>query len=248
MNLTATRSAIHHPLQTLKSVRVRSWRVYSAIIVLALIAFEAVNYSTTAYALRDLLGDLQFIGIRWATLMALAFCSLDFAGIARLVTQKSKLQASRESWFLFGAWLIAGTFNAALTWWGVTIAITNHPLRSAEVVSTHNLTTVVPLVVAILVWVIRILIIGSLTSSLEQSSSARKAVRRVDGLSQPDGFPAGSRPAAGFSRAQSSTPSARSVNPRAGVTSMVRSSNARAGQPIQRNEFMAAEEQSAYKV
>jgi len=244
MNLTATRSAIHHPLQTLKSVRVRSWRVYSAIIVLALIAFEAVNYSTTAYALRDLLGDLLFLGIRWATLMALAFCSLDFAGIARLVTQKSKLQASRESWFLFGAWLIAGTFNAALTWWGVTIAITNHPLRSAEVVSTHNLTAVVPLVVAILVWVIRILIIGSLTSSLEQSSSARKAVRRVDGLNQP----AGSRPAVGFSRPQSSTPSARSVNPRASVTSMVRSSNACVGQPIQRNEFMAAEEQSAYKV
>ena len=248
MNLTATRSAIHHPLQTLKSVRVRSWRVYSAIIVLALIAFEAVNYSTTAYALRDLLGDLQFLGIRWATLMALAFCSLDFAGIARLVTQKSKLQASRESWFLFGAWLIAGTFNAALTWWGVTIAITNHPLRSAEVVSTHNLTAVVPLVVAILVWVIRILIIGSLTSSLEQSSSARKAVRRADGLSQPTGFPVSSRPAAGFSRPQSSTLSARSVNPRAGVTSMVRSSNACVGQPIQRNEFMAAEEQSAYKV
>ncbi len=245
MNLTATRTVVNNPLQTLKKLRVRSGGIYSAIIVLALVAFEAVNYSTTAYALRDLLGDLQFVGIRWATLMALAFCSLDFAGIARLVTQKSKPEAPRESWFLFGAWLIAGTFNAALTWWGVTIAIANHPLRSAEVVSTQNLTTIVPVVVAIMVWVIRILIIGSLTSSLEHSAKLQQPSSAAARTNQPTGFPVTNRPAAGFSRAQTPAPSAQAATPRTTMTSMAKPNATRYGQPVKHNEFMAAEERGS---
>lgn len=244
MNLTATRTVVNNPLQTLKNLRVRSGGIYSAIIVLALIAFEVVNYSTTAYALRDLLGDLAFAGIRWATLMALAFCSLDFAGIARLVTQKSKPQAQRESWFLFGAWLIAGTFNAALTWWGVTIAIANHPLRSAEVVSTQNLTTIVPVMVAIMVWVIRILIIGSLTSSLEKSNQSHQASSAGSHSTLPAGFPVTARPAAGFSRAQTA-PSAQAAPQRTSMTSMAKPIAARYSQPLKRNEFMAAEERGS---
>jgi len=171
MNLTATRTSLNNPFQSLKKAHFRSAGIYSAIIVLALLAFEAVNYSTTAFALKDLLGNLKFLGIRWSTLLALAFCGLDFAGIARLVTQKERSRADRDSWFLFGAWLIAATFNAMLTWWGITIAVANHSVRSAELVSTQQLTTIVPVMVAIMVWVIRILIIGSLTSSLEKKSS-----------------------------------------------------------------------------
>ena len=104
---------------------------------MAMIAFEAFNYGTTAYALRDLLGDLRFAGFQWATLMALAFCGIDFAGIARLITQKGREGDRRESWYLFGAWLIAATFNAALTWWGVAIAISNHTTASAAFVSSR---------------------------------------------------------------------------------------------------------------
>ena len=63
MNLTATRTGIRNPLDILSRTRVRSTAVYSGIIILALLAFEAFNYSTTAYALRDLLGDLRFAGI-----------------------------------------------------------------------------------------------------------------------------------------------------------------------------------------
>jgi len=78
MNLTATRTSIGNPFQSLKKTQISSAGVYSAIIVFALIAFEAVNYSTTAFALKDLLGNLKFLGIRWSTLLALAFCSLRF--------------------------------------------------------------------------------------------------------------------------------------------------------------------------
>jgi hypothetical protein len=245
MNLTATRTSANTPLQAFKKMRVRSGGVYSAIIVLALIAFEAVNYSTTAYALRDLLGDLKFAGISWATLMALAFCSLDFAGIARLVTQKTRAEESRESWFLFGAWLIAATFNAALTWWGVTIAIANHSLRSAEVVSTQHLTTIVPLLVAIMVWVIRILIIGSLTSALERSSHQKTSPSTSSRSTSPAGFPVNNRPAPGYGRPQTATPTSQATVSRTSMNSMARSNPSRSYQPLKTNDFMAAEQQGS---
>jgi hypothetical protein len=34
--------------------------------------------------LTDLLGDLRFWGVRWATILAITFCRIDFTGIARL--------------------------------------------------------------------------------------------------------------------------------------------------------------------
>ena len=37
---------------------------FGLIIIAALLAFETFNYSTTEFALTDLLGDLSFIGIR----------------------------------------------------------------------------------------------------------------------------------------------------------------------------------------
>jgi len=97
-----------------------------------------------------------------------------------------------------------------------------------------------------MVWVIRILIISSLTASLEGSSQAQKPVHSAAVSSQPPRFPVNSRPATGFGRPQTSTPSAQAANPRAAVTSMVRPNNARFSQPIQDNEFMALEEQGSH--
>ena len=174
MNLTNTRSFFHNPLQSLAKTRVRSTTIYASIIITAMIAFEAVNYGTTSYALKDLLGDLRFAGIPWATLLAFAFCGIDFAGIARLITQNCREETPKSSWYLFGAWLLAATFNAALTWWGVSIAIASHSTVSAAMVSTKTLTTVIPVMVAIMVWVIRILIIGSLSSALEKINPAKR--------------------------------------------------------------------------
>lgn len=222
MNLTATRTSLNNPLQNMKKVKVRSAGIYSAIIILALIAFEAVNYSTTAYALRDLLGNLKFAGIRWSVLLALAFCALDFAGIARLVTQKGHNREDRDAWYLFGAWLIAATFNAALTWWGVSIAVSNHALRSADVINTQQLTTVVPVLVAIMVWVIRVLIIGSLTSSLEKKSHSRASAARVSRPSAPTETRANTRPASAYNHPQTIVTSARTMNNRSTTPTMAR--------------------------
>jgi hypothetical protein len=184
MNLTTTRSFFRNPLQTLSKSRVRSNTVYGMIIILAMFAFEAFNYGTTNYALKDLLGDLRFAGIPWATLMALAFCGLDFAGIARLITEKGREENPKSSWYLFGAWLLAGTFNAILTWWGVSIAISSHTTLSAALLSTQSLTKIVPVMVAVMVWIIRILIIGSLSSALERLQSPT-STRRTQPAARP---------------------------------------------------------------
>jgi len=134
----------------------------------ALIAFEIFNYSTTDLALSDLLGDLTFSGIRWSTILALAFCGIDFAGIARLFTPEQGMDETKEVWYLFGAWILAATMNATLTWWGVSIAVANHTTQSVAVVDPKTVTTVVPVFVAIMVWVIRILIIGTLSLAMDR--------------------------------------------------------------------------------
>jgi hypothetical protein len=134
---------------------------FGLIIIAALLAFETFNYSTTEFALSDLLGDLSFIGIRWATILAIAFCGIDFAGIARLFTPEEGSVDISEIWYLFGAWLLAATMNAMLTWWGVSIAILNHQSLGNAVIERELLLRIVPIFVAVMVWLIRVLIIGT---------------------------------------------------------------------------------------
>jgi hypothetical protein len=135
--------------------------LFGMLIVTALLAFEIFNYSTTDFALSDLLGDLQFLSVRWATILAIAFCGIDFAGIARLFTPEQGDDEPKEIWYLFGAWLLAATMNAMLTWWGVSIAILNHQSLGGEVISRQLMLKVVPIFVAVMVWLIRVLIIGT---------------------------------------------------------------------------------------
>lgn len=139
--------------------------ITTMILLVGLFAFEMFNYTTTDYALKDLLGNLKFAGILWSTLLALAFCLIDFAGIARIFIPGSKSNGIKEDWFLFGAWFLAGTMNTILTWWGVSMSISNHTILSSQIVDGDTIKLVVPIFMAIMVWVTRILLIGSLTYS-----------------------------------------------------------------------------------
>jgi len=151
------RSGINNVAQGL---RMNRGIAFGAIIITALLAFEIFNYSTTDYALSDLLGELEFAGLRWATILAIAFCGIDFAGIARLFAPETG-QGHNENWFLFGAWLLAATMNAMLTWWGVSLAILGHQTAGSAVVAQETMLRVGPVFVAVLVWLIRVLIIGT---------------------------------------------------------------------------------------
>lgn len=153
----------------LKGLSLRRGLAWGIIIVFALLAFEIFNYSTTQFALLDVLGDLKFAGMRWASILAVAFCGIDFAGIARLFTPEQGRDEPAEVWYLFGAWLLAAAFNAMLTWWGVSVAIVNHDSQAGGVVITNaTLTKVVPVFVAVMVWLIRVLIIGTFSVAGER--------------------------------------------------------------------------------
>ena len=135
---------------------------WGLMIIGALAAFEIFNFSTTQFALADVLGDLKFSGMRWATILAIAFCGMDFAGIARIFTPEQGADEPKEVYYLFGAWLLAAIFNAMLTWWGVSVAIVNHASQSGgAVISNETMTKIVPIFVSAMILLIRVLIIGT---------------------------------------------------------------------------------------
>lgn len=136
--------------------------VIGMILVVALLAFEIFNFDTTRYALRNLMGDVQFLGLQWAAILAIAFCAIDFAGLARLFTPEQGADEPKEVWYLMGAWLLGATMNAVMTWWAVSLTLLNHDLGN-EVLSREQLLRYVPIFVAVLVWLTRILFIGAFT-------------------------------------------------------------------------------------
>ena len=152
-----------------KGKQISRGAAWGIMIIGALLAFEIFNFSTTEFALNDVLGDLKFVGFRWATTLSIAFCGIDFAGIARMFTPEQGADEPAEVWYLFGAWLLAAAMNAMLTWWGVSIAIINNSsLGAGSVVSSTTLTKAVPVFVAVMVWLIRVLIIGTFSLAGER--------------------------------------------------------------------------------
>ena len=179
------------PIQLLpffKGTALRRGALFGSILIGALLAFEVFNYSTTDFALNDVLGDLRFAGVRWSTILSLAFCGIDFAGIARLFTPEKGRDEPAEVWYLFGAWLLAAAMNAMLTWWGVSVAVISHTPAGGVLVSQSTMTTTVPIFVAVMVWLIRVLIIGTFSVAGENLFSL--ADDRPRSQSQPTRRPA----------------------------------------------------------
>jgi hypothetical protein len=155
-------------LPFLRGTALKRGAIFGGILLAALLAFEIFNFSTTSFALRDVLGDLTFLGLRWSTVLAIAFCGIDFAGIARIFTPEQGRDEPAEVWYLFGAWLLAASFNAILTWWGVSVAILNHNAIGGTLVGRATMTKLVPIFVAVMVWLVRVLIIGTFSIAGER--------------------------------------------------------------------------------
>lgn len=189
-----------------KGRKISRGAAWGFMIIGALLAFELFNFSTTEFALNDILGDLNFAGMRWATILAIAFCGIDFAGIARMFTPEQGADEPAEVWYLFGAWLLAAAMNAMLTWWGISIAIlNNNSLGAGVVVSSVTLTKTVPIFVAVMVWLIRVLIIGTFSMAgdrlfSQDKSYGRVSTRRTVSSKQPQPATAGLRSASSQER------------------------------------------------
>ena len=180
----------------LKGTALKRGAIFGAILLAALVSFEVFNFSTTQFALHDVLGDLTFAGLRWSTILAFAFCGIDFAGIARIFTPEQGRDEPAEVYYLFGAWLLAAGFNAALTWWGVSVAILNHQSQAGSVLLTAStFNKGVPIFVAAMVWLIRVLIIGTFSVAgerlftLADNRPSRATFTRTDEAARPQPRP-----------------------------------------------------------
>jgi hypothetical protein len=155
------RSLSFRLLPLLQGTAHRRGLIFGVIILCALLAFEVFNFSSTLFALTDILGNLTFGPVRWATMLAFAFCAIDFAGIARIFTPEQGSDEPAEVWYLFAAWFLAASFNAILTWWGVSVAILQHNALGGVLVGASAMIKVVPIFVAAMVLVIRVLLINT---------------------------------------------------------------------------------------
>jgi len=142
--------------------------IFGVIILFALLAFEVFNYSSTFFALSDILGGLSFGPLRWATMLAFAFCAIDFAGIARIFTPEQGRDEPAEVWYLFAAWFLAAAFNASLTWWGVSVAILRQNAEGGILLGQPAMLKIVPVFVAAMVLVIRVLLINTFSIAGER--------------------------------------------------------------------------------
>jgi hypothetical protein len=148
-------------LPFLKGTAIKRGLIFGLIIFGALLAFEVFNYSSTLFALTDILGDLGFGPLRWATILAFAFCGIDFAGIARIFTPEQGRDEPAEVWYLFAAWFLAAAFNATLTWWGVSVAMLQHNAAGGVLLGPGTMMKIVPIFVAAMVLLIRVLLINT---------------------------------------------------------------------------------------
>lgn len=159
--------------------------VITVILIAALVGFEIFNFDTTRYALLNLFSGLRFAGMEWATILAFAFCSIDFAGLIRMFTPEQGRDEPKEVWLLLGAWFLGATMNAVMTWYAVALAI-NGRLLGASLISYSDMLFYAPIFVAILVWLTRILFIGAISITMDKllhgATTGRRPARRGQGL------------------------------------------------------------------
>jgi hypothetical protein len=150
-------------MSTLREYAIRSQgTLIAGILLMALASFELFNFSTTEVALIDFVGDGAVFGIHWGSLLAMAFCGIDLAGLSRLFTPERGRDEPAEVWYLFGAWLLGATINAVLTWWTILDALESRSIGNAFV-TQEQLLTIVPIAISVLVWLTRVLLIGALS-------------------------------------------------------------------------------------
>ncbi len=168
--------------------------VIGLLLIFALLAFELFNFDTTRFALESLLGDVRFISLTWASILAIAFCAIDFAGLAKLFNPSRGSGEPKEVWYLMGAWFLGATMNAVMTWWAVSLVLLDSQFGN-EVLSRQDMLRFAPMFVAALVWLTRILFIGALSVTGErllhghQRASRSKSDTRKRSQSLPSRAP-----------------------------------------------------------
>ena len=140
--------------------------VIGIVFLFAILAFEIFNFDTTRFALNHLMRNQSFGqagGVSWAAVLAVAFCGIDFAGLIHIFTGATdRGHTPTHIWYLMGAWLLGATLNAMMTWYAVSMILIDTPIING-ILTQEELLRIVPLFVAFLVWLTRIMFIAALT-------------------------------------------------------------------------------------
>ncbi|MCP4429186.1 MAG: hypothetical protein GY803_32270, partial [Chloroflexi bacterium] len=111
---------------------------------------------------------LRFWGMEWAAILAFAFCGIDFTGLVRLFTpEQSMKDEPKEVWLRTGAWLLGASMNAVMTWYPVSLTLASRSVGTA-LIPSDTVSQYAPLFVALLVWLTRILFIGSISVAADR--------------------------------------------------------------------------------
>lgn len=142
----------------------------------SLAAFEIFNYATTAFAIKSLLGGFAVIGFNLAAWLAVAVCCLDVTGIILLFMPLPGSSRTKSNRRLFTTWLSVTGLNAWLSWLGISQAIAIRQTQTGLGVDVAILTHTLPAFIVCLVWLVRIVLIGSFTNpqSIMNVTDAKK--------------------------------------------------------------------------
>ena len=187
MNKAKEQSRLN-PLHFFIRTHLKTSDVILSLLVFVFISVEIFSFSISYYALNDLLGEMDFWGIRWATVLAIAFCGIGLAGFALNLPPQPAGKKSRREGYLFGVWMAGATLNTILTWWGLSIVMANQPTGNARMIEPEVLANFIPVFMAVLAGLVRILISGTLAKFLagtnlaagrQKRSASREQLRRL---------------------------------------------------------------------
>jgi hypothetical protein len=169
----------------------RTW--FGLVIVIGLIAFDIFNFATTQNALNSFsLGSLW--GIRMSIALAVAFCAIDLAGLASLFTHEKGMDEPWWVWMFGAGWLVASAVNAIGTWWAILLGMQDAPAINNPMFTAQQLYYFVPVILALTVWLIRLLLIGSTILAWDNEQPERPRSRPVMKSVSSGSAPASQRP------------------------------------------------------
>jgi hypothetical protein len=169
---------------------------FSLMIVFGLLAFDVFNFATTKTALESFMGTGKVLGIVVAQALAVAFCMVDLGGLTSLFTEEKGFDEPWWVWMFGAGWLLASAINAALTWWAILLGMPNVPAINNPLYTAEQLFTYVPVILAVAVWLIRLLLVGATIVAWDRSVPAPKFKSHFSNkpIGNKVSFPAPQRP------------------------------------------------------
>jgi hypothetical protein len=125
-------------------------KIYIIVMIVILSVYHYYNYNFTYFAITDILGN-SLIGVTWAQILSLTFCSVDIFWVVKVLYPKF----STFDYYLVGAWFLTVIMNALLLWWGLSLAISYQAIFPLDRIVT-------PAVIALIATFIRIFIVSLL--------------------------------------------------------------------------------------